>query len=139
MPKLKMGPIFQSDIDMGDTISIDRVSVYRLRTGKVAKSMRTYLLYSAAASMIKSDYAMFAGMKPALDAIQRISILFQQWEISSNDIPENPEDIKNAVFAALPNLAGLFASLDEVKTERLIFLALWGYYNLGDSNEENSN
>lgn len=135
MPKLKMGPIFQSDIALGTLTNIDRISVYRLRTGKVAKSMRTYLLYSAAASMIESDRAIFGKKKSALDAIKHIADLLLQWENQSIEIPENTIDIKNAVLSEIPSLTELFTKLDEVETERLIFLALWEYYNLEDKHE----
>ncbi|MDD4969888.1 MAG: hypothetical protein PHT07_10715 [Paludibacter sp.] len=137
--KLKLGPILQSDIELGDKINIDRISVYRLRTGKVAKSIRTYLLYSAAATMIDADRALFAKMDSAKEGVVQMAALFQEWESQSISIPENMIDIKNEVISKLPHLTGLFASLDEVKMERLIFLALWEYYNIGENDEKDSN
>lgn len=128
MPKLNMGPIFESDIDLGEKVNITRESVFRLRTGAL-KSKRTYLLYSAAALMIDSDRQMLKHAGVSSEVIFEIAKVFQEWEKSSEEIPKETALIQQYILNARPDLSGQFATLNEHTTERLIFISLWEYYN----------
>lgn len=85
MKKSQLGPIFFSDIELGQKFGISRISMFRFRTSKTTYSKRSYLIYTAVALIMDNRQALSSKYRDAQPIILNVASALKRW----NGEPKN--------------------------------------------------
>lgn len=79
MKKSQLGPIFFSDIELGQKFGISRISMFRFRTSKTTYSKRSYLIYTAVALIMDNRQVLSSKYRDAQPIILNVASALKRW------------------------------------------------------------